>query len=582
MTLNRILAASILAATFTAAATRPSPAQGIQAVGSCPAGYVQVGALIRGEPGQPARVNCKKIQAPRPTPTAAATPKAAPSVLPRLSWSTFVKDPHRLSQLTRAIAYMRSLDSSPKASADYRRSWQYWANIHGYYGFAKDGTTAGPDGRVQDILAYLQKKLPSGVAYYDGTIGPKITNQIAPDDLAELIWATCEHSGTDDSGAFVQANFFGWHRMYLYYFEQVLQWAAGRPGPPDTSLRLPYWDYINPTSLALPTEFQAAGPFVEAKRAPGMNTGAKKLDARFTNVNSLLTNSLFLSTSGFEYNVEFGVHAYIHCTVGLTCPVAYMGDVPVAANDPIFYDHHAEIDRIWACWQKLHGLAGPPDQRFTFVDGTGTKVTNTVSNFLDTTKLGYTYESTDCTQPRTQPLKMRREGFALLATAPIVGSIKAVSITDAVTTISVPIPKTPRLLAALKHLDTAQTFVLTLRNVTADSPPGVLFAVYLAKAGDPAQRRQVGIISWFGAFAHHGVRRAADLTLTYDATDALRALGVNALGDKGASVVIEASTGRVAANGLNSQENVLAAGTFRAVQASAKVHIGAIELRAAP
>jgi hypothetical protein len=507
----------------------------------------------------------------------------APKVLPRLSWSTFVKVPHRVSQLAKAIAHMKSLDSSPKSSANYRRSWQYWANIHGYYGFAKGGTTHGPDGTVEDAIAGYPI-VPPSLQYYDGTIGPKITDQIPADALAALIWATCEHSNTDQFGNLAppQANFFAWHRMYLYYFEQVLQWAAGTPGRPDRSLRLPYWDYINPASLALPGQFDATTPFVEVKRAPGMNTGAKTLNAKSTNVNLLLANPVFLGGTGFEFLIEYGVHGYVHCTVGLTCPAAYMGDVPVAANDPIFYSHHAEIDRIWACWQKLHGLAGPPDQTFTFVDGNGNKVTNKVSNVLDTTKLGYAYESTDCTQPGTTPLKVRRGGIALLANAPIVGSVKAVPITAAVTTINVPVPKTPRLLGTLKNLDTAQTFVLTLRNVTASSPPGVLFAVYLAKTSDPAQRQQVGTISWFGAFAHRGMRRAAHQTLTYDATAALHALGVNALGDKGATVVIEATTGRIAAKGSNSEEKALAASAFQAVQENAKVQIGAVEFRASP
>jgi hypothetical protein len=40
----------------------------------------------------------------------------------------------RLASLRAAVQKMKSLDNSPQDSADYRRSWQYWANIHGYYG----------------------------------------------------------------------------------------------------------------------------------------------------------------------------------------------------------------------------------------------------------------------------------------------------------------------------------------------------------------------------------------------------------------------------------------------------------------
>lgn len=504
-------------------------------------------------------------------------------VPPRLSWSTFIKDPHRVGQLKKAIAYMKSLNGSPKGSANYRRSWEYWANIHGYYGYAQDGTTPGTDGTVEQALAYPGYITGDAVKYYDGTIGPKITDQTAPDALALLVWATCQHS--DPGPPLAQANFFAWHRMYLYYFEQVLQWAAGQPGPPDYTLHLPYWDYINPASVALPPPYQSfpgvhkPGPLFEVKRAPGMNTGALKLDKNVTNVNNLLTNGTFLGQAGFEYGIESGVHGYVHCTVGLTCPAAYMGDVPVAANDPIFYSHHAEIDRIWACWQRLHGLAGPPEQTFTFVDGTGNEVTKKVSEVLDTAKLGYTYESLDCTQPGTKLLKMRPGTVARLsANAAMVGSVKAVPITNAVTTINVPVQKTPRLLATFKHLDTAETFVLTLRDVTAQAPPSVIFAVYVAKTNDPAQRQQVGTISWFGAFGHHGMYHPARQTLTYDVTAALQALGVSSLGDKGATVVVEATTGRVGAGGADT-ERTAAAGAFQAASARAKVQIGAVELR---
>ncbi|MBV9079778.1 MAG: tyrosinase family protein [Elusimicrobia bacterium] len=499
----------------------------------------------------------------------------APKVLPRLSWSTFLKDAHRVSQLKKAIAYMKSLNGSPKGSANYRRSWEYWANIHGYYGYAKDGTTPGTDGTVEQAIAGYPIT-GDALKYYDGTIGPKITDQTAPDDLAMLIWATCQHS--DPGPPLAQANFFAWHRMYLYYFEQVLQWAAGRPGPPDMTLRLPYWDYINPASLALPAPYQSTVPFVEVKRAPGMNTGTKTLKKTSTNVNTLLTNTVFLGSSGFEFNIEYGIHGYVHCTVGLTCPAAYMGDVPVAANDPVFYSHHAEIDRIWACWQKLHGLAGPPEQTFTFVDASGNEVTKKVSEVLDTKKLGYTYESTDCTQPGTTLLKMPTANVALLAAhPPVVGSVRAVPITNAVTTINIPVQNTPHLLGTFKHLDTAQTFVLTLRDVTASAPPGVLFDVYVAKTSDPAQRQQVGTISWFGAFGHHGMYHPARQTLTYDVTAALRALGVSSLGDKGATVVVEAATGRAGA-GVANAERTAAAGAFQAASARANVQIGAVEL----
>ena len=44
-----------------------------------------------------------------------------------------------------------------------------------------------------------------------------------------------------------------------------------------------------------------------------------------------------------------GVHGSVHVRTG-----GDMGGVPTAAYDPIFYLHHANIDRLWADWQTAH------------------------------------------------------------------------------------------------------------------------------------------------------------------------------------------------------------------------------------
>jgi tyrosinase len=36
-----------------------------------------------------------------------------------------------------------------------------------------------------------------------------------------------------------------------------------------------------------------------------------------------------------------------------------MGSIPFAPTDPIFWMHHAEIDRIWAEWQSAHPGQNP-------------------------------------------------------------------------------------------------------------------------------------------------------------------------------------------------------------------------------
>lgn len=498
--------------------------------------------------------------------------QTAPQV--RMKWEDFISGPDgakRLASLEAAIKKMRSLDTSPQDSADYRRSWQYWANIHGYYG------PKSPDGTVAEQIAYLEKNgMSQYVPYYQG-----INDQTPPDSTATTVWATCQHSGQTQA-----LNFFGWHRMYLYFYEQVLRWASG-----DDTLRLPYWDYTDPAQVALPAAFQnTAGPIYDAKRDPGMNTGASTLDPNSTDVDDLLAITDYFT---FEGQVEGNIHGYVHCTVGPTCPVAHMGDVPVAGNDPIFYSHHGNIDRLWACWQQLHGTpAGDwQDQEFSFVDGTGTMQTLPVKGFLDSKTLGYVYDNvTDCSRPKAVA-SLASMTFAAPEETPapaaggerkkaMVGAAKTVAIKTPTTSVDLDVPL-PKLKGALADLAQPGTVELILRDIAADSHPGTLFHVYLAKKDDPANRQHVGTISWFGAFRHrHGGESSPDKkTQAFDVTDELRALGGSAA-ESGLTVVIEATTGRVPADPAKLQAHREEAN--KAFRAESNLRIGAIELHAVP
>jgi Common central domain of tyrosinase/Polyphenol oxidase middle domain len=493
----------------------------------------------------------------------------------RMRWQDFIKGPDgtkRLASLQKAVAKMKSLDSSPTNSADYHRSWQFWANIHGYYG------PTSTDGTVEDQISYLKSNgFNQYVKYYNG-----IKDQPAPDSVAQSIWATCEHSYTDQQGNLHQANFFGWHRMYLYYFERVLRWAAQ-----DDTLRLPYWDYTDPKQEILPAEFRkTSSPIYDVKRNPRVNNGNAALNPTATDIDNFLTNKDYLPA---ELSVEEGVHGYVHCTVGPTCPVAYMGDVPVAGNDPVFYSHHANIDRLWACWQQIHGSkptgASWEDQTFSFVDETGTLQTRPVKDFLDAATLGYVYDNvSDCA--RTQVVTAAAPVAQLAAAGPsdktepsTLGSVGNVAITKPTTTVDLTVPH-QAMTNALTAPHAAGSVELVLHDVAADTPPGTLFNVYLAVKGDPAKRQQIGTISWFGAFNNHHASHGTvqKRTYTFNATDALHALGSGA-GTAGVQVVLEASDGLVSTSGAAVTAH---AQTEQAFRPDANMRIGSMELRAVP
>jgi hypothetical protein len=481
----------------------------------------------------------------------------------RMRWQDFIggtDGAKRLASLQTAIAKMRSLDKSPHNSADYRRSWEYWANIHGYYG------SKSPDGTIADQKQYLiDHGLTSSLSYYNGTV-----DQSAPDAIAEKIWATCEHSGDTQA-----LNFFGWHRMYLYYFERVLRWAAD-----DDTLRLPYWDYTDPSHQSLPVEFQSkTSVLYDSRRDPGLNTGGSQLNANSTNSDSFLRKADYFS---FESDMERLIHGYVHCTVGPSCPVAYMGDVPVAANDPVFYSHHANIDRLWACWQNAHSLpAGSwQDQSFSFVDDTGALQTQPVKNFLDSSALGYVYDNVDnCTRaggPPTSANAAREqaitEGRPLQKTT--LGISNRIAVDHPQTTVDINVSEpNAKLLEALPEGTVATE--LALRDVTAESHPGVLFDVYIAKKTQPQTRKFVGTFSWFGAFRHHGSKGPEKRTFEFSVSDQLREL--RAIAGTSLTVTVEATEGRVPTD--PNQAKSMQAAAAKAFRPEAKMEIGAIELQ---
>jgi Common central domain of tyrosinase/Polyphenol oxidase middle domain len=503
-----------------------------------------------------------------PAEQAASYAGKAPALQVRMRWQDFIAGPagaKRLASLETAVKKMKSLDNSTNPT-DFRRSWRYWANIHGFYG------PSSPDGTVAQQVQFLQSNgLGSYASNYQGVV-----DQTPPDSVAKAIWATCEHSAGPGPK---QANFFGWHRMYLYYFERVLRWAAN-----DNTLRLPYWDYTSPTQEKIPAAFRVVTSVMyDAKRDPGMNQGTSQLNSNSTNVDAKLLNANFLS---YEYNVETTIHGYVHCTVGPTCPVAHMGDVPLAGNDPVFYEHHANIDRLWACWEKLHPTpAGAwQNQKFSFVDETGTMQTEPVSKFLDSATLGYVYDNVSSCS-RTPVRKVTAAAVSPQAAAAsgdekfpvmVATSSKPVSLTQATTSVDITVPATKLHSLAIAP-EGSSSSELVLRDVTAQSLPGAMVDIYIAKKEQPANRKFVGTINWFGAFRHHGTTMPYKQTHEFDVTEQLRTLGVTT-GTSGVTVTFEATNGRVPTGAAPAAKTNAAAPAFRP---EAKLQIGTIEIRQA-
>jgi len=137
--------------------------------------------------------------------------------------------------------------------------------------------------------------------------------------------------------------FIAWHRGYLYHFEQQLRTVSGNP-----YLMLPYWDYYSYATL--PAEF--------TDPAPGNPLYVPRQSA---NVHSALSLAPFASSvrnfqrgknNAFEPIIE-DVHNPIHDLIG---GVMSTMQSPL---DPIFFLHHASIDRLTHAWSLLAGKTVP-------------------------------------------------------------------------------------------------------------------------------------------------------------------------------------------------------------------------------
>ena len=483
----------------------------------------------------------------------------------RMSWQEFVKDPKRLQSFRNAVAAMKALNTADPTSAEFRRSWTYWANMHGYFGpEAKSGT-----------VAQFRKANGLDASRYNAAFAG-VVDTTPPDAVAKAVWDQCQH-GTE--------YFYPWHRLYLHYFEQVLQRAAN-----DRSLRLPYWDYTDTRHLAMPAEFTSPtytnaqgqvvdNPLYEPRRQSGWNVppGTKALNRTDTNIDQALDKQTLLDQppppgqkdkiKGYQSTIEAAPHGYVHCAV-MGCRATVMGAVAYSSNDPIFYVHHANIDRTWDCWLSLAGHKNPggawQQKTFSYVNAEGRQVTKTVGDLFKAGFIDYVYQqASNCKRPTTtrttsntaagataSSTRAVRSATAALAKPVLIGEETADLTLDApVVRRRITLPATaslahPRQFALREQNDVAVATDLTLRGVSFDVHPNAEFAVFLERTDNPATRQFVGTLSFFSeepagdAHAHH--QHAPTITTrTFDVTEALRALALEGTGTLGVNVVIE-------------------------------------------
>ena len=414
----------------------------------------------------------------------------------------------------RAVAKLRT---QPIAN---RTSWRFWAGMHGY-----------------------NKSLWEFYHY-------KAANEALPAQAdLDKFWLQCQHGSW---------YFLPWHRGYLIGFEKLIRSTIdGLGGPPNWTL--PYWNYFKTGQNGLPPAFakpdwpdgKGDNPlFIEQRwgpdpRHPGnvfVPLSAVNLDAMtipdFTGVDNGGDPGFGGVDTGFEHggdthgDLEGQPHDQVHGLVGgqkkfpvSTRPLPGLMSAPDTAGlDPIFWLHHANIDRLWESWRKA-GNADPKDdnwkkgpanqgqRHFVVPLPDGTPWEYMPAQMSDFANIGYTYDdfSPDGSAAVAGMAEaaggMKMAGSSRGATVEVVGASSGpLPISGDHAETSVPLDATMRakvagkLSAGLAPGATAEKVLLNLENVRGHSDATVL-QVYLSvpgPAGKPPVERQVGSVGLFG------------------------------------------------------------------------------------
>lgn len=277
--------------------------------------------------------------------------------------------PAALVAYERAVGLLRALDRDTGPPSN-PRGWRFLAAMHGLM---------GPDGRP---------------------------------DTRDDLWSNCQHGSW---------FFLPWHRMYLRAFELIVQDVLG-----DEEWSLPYWYAIDPDDEAkavLPPAFREEGTnlHTESRSFPA-NAGAPLPDLSQSLIDALDAQEFSTaegrstfgggeratpSFNGREVGLLEGTpHGAVHSLVGndydesgRVVREGWMGSFFTAGLDPVFWLHHANIDRLWQVWLDIGGAhpADDPawaDTEFSFPKVGGGVHMWRVGDVLTTDSIGYEYEST--------------------------------------------------------------------------------------------------------------------------------------------------------------------------------------------
>jgi hypothetical protein len=370
-------------------------------------------------------------------------------------------------------------------------------------------------------------------------------------------WSHCTHGPAQ-----TEQFFLPWHRGYIYFFEVIVRAKVAALGGPE-SWSLPYWNY---------SDMQGADPGVPWPRSnlpwvfcqPTLPDGATNplyiadvlkrglqptwpgtQETMYLNPGTPYYAAAYAHPDyeGFNATLDGRPHGQVHVDTGTgdgQIDGGWMTRTVTASFDPIFWLHHAEIDRFWVGW-NANGNENPQDdgwleaeadpmhtKRWNFwANGDlGNKLVVRPGQMVDPENLGdpfpysYRYQNLPATPRRVAGRQMVREAMPELAARPpvphdaatreIAAAEEPVELGTEAVSVAIPlsdeVQEVVDRLVAESPADVTR-LVLRVDNVVAEGTTGD-YEIYLNYSEATLETlgevpNFVGILAGFGADHHH-------------------------------------------------------------------------------
>ncbi len=325
--------------------------------------------------------------------------------------------------------------------------------------------------------------------------------------------------------------FIAWHRAYISVTERKIRAISG-----DDSFSYPYWNWSSDRHI--PSAFARPGSSLSnaVRYTPPRGLQDDEVDYRPDDPVLAALGVAALSARRFEATtparisrsfggirrpnpfgaygnnrLEGSPHGPVHLYVGGQNGAGDVGDMwdfATAGRDPIFFAHHGNLDRLWEVWRQnpAHKATEPTSNAFlnhrfvfTWIDGAPIEVP--MSDVLDTTNLGYVYDSLDVF--RTAPV------------GPMASAESASSRPPAVGRQTLRVPLHPEGVP-----DETERKILEITDVEAPTQP-MTVSVFVKPASAPADELGTSI-GTFSAIRSGGEVAWPTQTLTFDITAAAK------------------------------------------------------------